>query len=137
MNTSLPALILSARDVRRIEALLATPQGEASTVAAALEAELLRGDVRQPDQLPPDVVTMNSELVCLDEASGNERRLQLVYPEAADAGAGKVSILAPVGAALLGLRTGQSIDWPLPGGRCTRLHVQAVLYQPEAAGLPE
>lgn len=137
MNTSLPALILSARDVRRIEALLATPQGEASPVAAALEAELLRGDVREPGELPADVVTMNSELVCLDETSGNERRLQLVYPDTADAGTGKVSILAPVGAALLGLRVGQSIDWPLPGGRSTRLQVRAVLYQPEAAGLPE
>jgi regulator of nucleoside diphosphate kinase len=106
-------------------------------VAAALEAELLRGDVRRPDQLPPDVVTMNSEVVCLDEGSGAERRISLVYPEAADASAGKVSILAPVGAALLGLCVGQRIHWPLPGGRSAHLTVKAVLYQPEAAGYPE
>jgi regulator of nucleoside diphosphate kinase len=137
MNTTLPALILSVRDVRRLEALLASPRGEASSVAAALEAELLRGDVREPDQLPSDVVTMNSEVVCLDETSGSERRLQLVYPDAAEAGTGKVSILAPVGVALLGLRVGQSIEWPLPGGRSTRLQVKAVLYQPEAAGHQE
>lgn len=137
MNANVPALVLSARDVRRIEALLATPQGEASTVATALQAELLRGDMREPDQLPVDVVTMNSEAVCLDEGSGAERRLSLVYPEAADAFAGKVSILAPVGAALLGLSVGQRIDSPLPGGRSVHLTVKAVLYQPEAAGYPE
>lgn len=135
MSQTMPPLILSLRDVRRIEALLATPRGEASAVADALEAELLRGDVREPADVPADVVTMNSELVCVDEASGAERRLTLVYPEAADAAAGKVSILAPVGAALLGLRVGQSIDWPLPGGRSTRLTVKAVLYQPESSGL--
>jgi regulator of nucleoside diphosphate kinase len=137
MSQTLPPLILSLRDVRRIEALLATPQGEASAVAEALEAELLRGDVREPADMPADVVTMHSEVVCVDEASGAERRLTLVYPEAADGGAGKVSILAPVGAALLGLRVGQSINWPLPGGRSTRLTVKAVLFQPEATGLAE
>lgn len=136
MNAT-PSLILSARDYRRLEALLASPQGEASPVAAALEAELLRGDVREPADLPADLVTMNSEVVCVDGESGAERRLRLVYPDQADVAAGKVSILAPVGAALLGLRVGQSVDWPLPGGRSARLTVTAVPYQPEAAGLAE
>ena len=60
--------------------------------------------------------------------------MTLVYPHDADGTPGKVSILAPVGSALLGLRTGQAIDWPMPGGNSTRLRVLEIRYQPEAAG---
>ena len=65
---------------------------------------------------------------------GHEHELALVYPRDADGSADKVSILAPVGSALLGLRVGDAIDWPMPGGRSARLHVLAIRYQPEAAG---
>ena len=68
------------------------------------------------------------------ELGSHERELALVYPRDADGSAHKVSILAPVGSALLGLRTGDSIDWPMPGGRTARLEVLAIRYQPEAAG---
>ena len=64
---------------------------------------------------------------------GSERELTLVYPRDAEAGADRVSILAPVGSALLGLRVGDSIDWPVPGGNLN-LRVLAICYQPEAAG---
>jgi regulator of nucleoside diphosphate kinase len=57
-----------------------------------------------------------------------------VYPKDADADAGKISVLAPVGSALLGLRVGQSIDWPGNDGRTLKLKVTAIHYQPEAAG---
>jgi regulator of nucleoside diphosphate kinase len=60
--------------------------------------------------------------------------LTLVYPRDADGSAHKVSVLAPVGSALLGLRVGETIDWPMPGGRSARLQVLAIRYQPEAAG---
>lgn len=133
----LPPLIVSSRDCRRIEALLASADVAASPVAARLEQELLRAELREPEAMPADVVSMNSELECVDESSGARHRLRLVYPDQADAAAGKVSVLAPVGAALIGLSCGQSIDWPLPGGRIARLKVEKVIYQPEAAGLPE
>lgn len=133
-DANLPPLILSRHDVGRLEALLSTRAGAASPMAARLEAEIARATVREPRDMPPEVVTMNSTLVCIDDTTGVERRLRLVYPEQADASAGQVSVLAPVGAALLGLSVGQSIDWPLPDGRSTRLRVTAVLDQPEAHG---
>lgn len=134
---SLPDLIVSAHDARRLEALIASRAGAGDEIAEALESELLRADIREPAAMPADVVTMNSTLRCVDETTGAERVLQLVYPDQADAAQGKVSVLAPVGAALLGLRAGDGIDWPLPGGRSTRLRVDEVLRQPEADGLAE
>lgn len=136
MSTA-PRLIMSSRDTRRLEALVASVSARGSATAALLEDEIARADVREPQDVPADVVTMNSEVLCIDEASGAERRLRLVYPEAVGKTEHAVSVLAPVGAALLGLSTGQTIDWPMPGGRTSRLRVSEVLYQPEAAGLPE
>jgi len=77
---------------------------------------------------------MNSSADCVDEASNKHYTLTLVYPKDADADAGRISVLAPVGSALLGLRVGQTIDWPGQGGRTLRLKVTAIHYQPESAG---
>jgi regulator of nucleoside diphosphate kinase len=77
---------------------------------------------------------MNSRVVFEDEQTGERREVTLVYPREADIDAGKISILVPVGSALLGLRVGQSIDWTLPGGQKRRYRVIAVPYQPEAEG---
>lgn len=128
---------MSIRDVRRLEMLLAQGDAQAMGTLDRLEHEIGRADVREPSAIPHDVVTMNSVVACRDASTGETRELRLVYPRDADASRGHVSVLAPVGAALLGLSVGQSIDWPLPGGRSTRLTASAVLYQPEAAGLPE
>lgn len=136
-TTSQPRLILSARDLQRLEELVARPGIAGTSGAELLEMELARADVREPDSIPPDVVTMNSCVSMLDESSDALRTVRVVYPHDAGADETCVSILAPVGAALLGLRVGDAIDWPMPGGRTTRLRVTDVLYQPEAAGLPE
>ncbi len=131
-----PPLLLSRLDAERIEALLEQPQYR-SLNTHALQEELERADIAEPAQMPADIITMNSTArVCLDEAGqgGHEHELTLVYPRDADGSADKVSILAPVGSALLGLRVGDAIDWPMPGGRSARLHVLAIRYQPEAAG---
>ncbi|MCY1496523.1 Regulator of nucleoside diphosphate kinase [compost metagenome] len=85
------------------------------------------------DEVPAGVVTMNSRVHCRDDNSGKEYHLTLVYPEHAGT-EGTVSILAPVGSALLGLSVGQHIDWPAPGGKTLKLTLLAVEYQPEAAG---
>ncbi len=132
-----PPLIMSVRDVRRLEALLAQAGDNPSASALRLEEEIVRADVREPAAIPPDVVTMNSIVECRDESDGDVRVLRLTYPHEADMSLGHVSVLAPVGAALLGLSVGQSIDWPLPGGRATRLTVTKILYQPQSAGLAE
>ena len=84
--------------------------------------------------MPDDVITMNSTARFRDETTGDERELTLVYPRDVDGSADKLSILAPVGSALLGLRVGHRIEWPLPGGRTTALQVLSIRYQPEAAG---
>jgi regulator of nucleoside diphosphate kinase len=124
-----PAIVLSRLDLDRIEALL---EREAPAGHERLRAELDRAEVREPRDMPDDVITMNSTARFVDEAGGDEHEMTLVYPR--DAGApGTVSILAPVGSALLGLRVGQQIDWAGPGGRTLRLRVLAISYQPEAA----
>lgn len=133
--TEPPRLIMSIRDAQRLEALLARPELAGSATARLLEDEIARAEVRDPGDVPPDVVTMNSEVLCVDVDTGVERTLRLVYPDGV-ADSDSVSVFAPIGAALLGLGEGQSIDWPLPGGRTSRLRVEKVLSQPEAGGLP-
>ena len=128
-----PPLLLSRLDCERIESLLEQP-GMRPGDHAALLAELARGDIVEPAQVPGDVITMNSTARFRDETSGDERELTLVYPKDADGSADRLSVLAPVGSALLGLRVGHRIDWPLPGGRTTALRVLSIRYQPEAAG---
>ncbi len=85
------------------------------------------------DEVPAGVVTMNSRVHCREQGSGKDYHLTLVYPKDAG-GEGKVSILAPIGCALLGLSVGEQIDWPAPGGKTLKLELLEVEYQPEAAG---
>ncbi len=132
-ETGRPTLVLSRLDCDRLEALLEQP-AYSGPQYDPLRDELARAEVREPRDMPPDAITMNSTARFRDEATGEERELTLVYPRDADGSPDKVSILAPVGSALLGLRAGQTIDWPLPGGRSTRLQVLGIRYQPEAAG---
>lgn len=134
MSTPRPPITLSTLDLERLEALLEQPAHAAQPGAAGLREELDRADVLPPAQMPADVVTMNSQVSCVDTASGTRHTFTLVYPERADRDAGRVSVLAPVGTALLGLRTGDRIEWPGPGGRTLSLQVDAIDYQPEASG---
>lgn len=99
------------------------------TLAAGgnLAEELSRATVVPKEQMPENVVRMHSRVTYLDESSGERREVELVFPEEADMASGKVSVLAPVGAALLGLVVGQSIDWPFPDGRARRLRVESTL----------
>lgn len=128
-----PPLVLSRIDVQRIEALLDSPVAR-DIDTRGLEAELERAEVVEPADLPADVVSMNSTARVRDLDSGETREVTLVYPRDADGTPGRVSILAPIGSALLGLRVGETIDWPLPGGRMSHLELLAIHYQPEHAG---
>ncbi|MFI8746140.1 nucleoside diphosphate kinase regulator [Pseudomonas sp. NPDC077186] len=127
-----PAITITRLDLQRLERLLDSLE-DFGPGAAALQAELDRAEVVGHDEVPAGVVTMNSRVHCREEGSGKDYHLTLVYPQDAG-GEGTVSILAPIGCALLGLSVGQHIDWPAPGGKLLKLTLLAVEYQPEAAG---
>lgn len=131
--TTAPSIILTRLDVQRLEHLIESLD-ETTPGVQALQAELDRAEeVVGHEDVPAGVVTMNSRVHCREEGSGKDYHLKLVYPD--DAGEeGTVSVLAPVGTALLGLQVGQHIDWPAPGGKTLKLTLLAVEYQPEAAG---
>jgi regulator of nucleoside diphosphate kinase len=132
MNTA-PSLILTRLDVQRLERLIDSLD-DATPGVKELQAELDRADtVLGQDEVPAGVVTMNSKVHCREENSGKDYHLTLVFPDAAG-GENDVSILAPIGSALLGLQVGQHIEWPAPGGKTLKLQLIAVEYQPEAAG---
>jgi regulator of nucleoside diphosphate kinase len=98
-----------------------------------LRRELGRAIVVSSEAMPPDVVTMNSLVRYRDEVEGVTRTVALVYPYA-QGGPGMVSVLSPIGTALLGLSEGQTIDWDFPDGSRRRLRVEEVLHQPERIG---
>ena len=133
MGSKRPEITVSSLDFERIEDLLESGLYRNSPGAESLRMELNRANVVAPHEVPPDLVTMNSKVLFLDEASKAEYGLTLVYPQA-DNPPGAVSILAPVGSALLGLSVGQAISWQVPGGRELSLRVLDVVYQPEANG---
>jgi regulator of nucleoside diphosphate kinase len=126
--------VLSRFDQERLEKLLAKVGTRPDL--DALRAEIDRAEVVEPEQIPPNRVTMNSRVRFVDEESKDEREITLVFPAHADVEENRISVLAPVGSALLGLSVGDTIEWPLPNARSRRLRVVAVTYQPEAAGDP-
>jgi regulator of nucleoside diphosphate kinase len=129
-------IIITSVDHTRLMAILNLPsiqEGKDKRRLAELRAELERAVIVEPGQVPPDVITMNSRVRIRDMKSGKVNEYTLVYPHGADVTQNMISILAPVGTALLGYRTGDIIKWKVPGG--TRiLKVESVVYQPESAG---
>lgn len=98
-----------------------------------LEAELDRAVVVGSREIPLDVVTMNSQVVLEDLDSGEVMTLTLVFPPDADADEGRISVLAPIGTAIIGYRKGDVIEWEVPAGT-RRLKVKDIPYQPESSG---
>jgi len=131
-------IYITTRDMERIQSLLDTTVSSRNREALEnLESELGSAIVVPPEEIPPSVVTMGSRVRFRDEETGQTREVTLVYPRDADPQNNKISILAPVGAALIGLSVGETIDWPMPNGRRKRLRLEAILYQPEAHGEPK
>ncbi|HUQ07489.1 MAG TPA: nucleoside diphosphate kinase regulator [Kofleriaceae bacterium] len=130
VSTHANTIIVTDADLERLQPVL--DQND-SPLAESLDAELRRATIVPQREVPPDVVTMNSELVYEDVESGAKRVVRLVFPKDANATAGRISVLAPIGAALLGLHVGQEIEWRVPAG-VRRIRVAEIRYQPEAAG---
>jgi len=123
-------------DMQRLEQLIESASDKPSRDSRYLEElaeELLTAEVVDPTGIPPDVITMNSKVCLQDLDSGEDLVYTLVFPGDADLESGRISVLAPVGTAMIGYRKGDRITWSVPGG-LKRLKVKKILYQPEAAG---
>lgn len=100
----------------------------------SLREELNRAIVVSPDEIPPDVVTMNSTVRIRDVHSKELNTYTLVYPRDADIAVGKLSVLAPIGTAILGYREGDLVQWNVPSG-LTRFRIEDLVFQPERSGV--
>jgi regulator of nucleoside diphosphate kinase len=120
----LPDIVIRAADEERLAAMATSLLDSKPELAEELLAELARARLADGAALPADTVQMCSTLTY--EVDGRRRRVTLVYPTEADIDAGRVSVLTPIGAALLGLAEGQSIEWTARDGRRQRLTVVAV-----------
>lgn len=130
------AIYITEHDMERLKTLLSAAHkfdGRDSIHLNELEKELNRGKLVSSENIPKDVITMNSKVRIRDMNSGEEEVYSLVFPGVADITRHKISILAPIGTALIGLRVGDTITWNVPGGSRS-LRVEEILYQPEAAG---
>ncbi len=99
----------------------------------ALEAELRHAQIVPAQDIPKDVVTMNSEVVLRDMAAREDLVYTLVFPEEANLDLNRISVLAPIGTAMLGCKKGDAFEWQVPAG-CRKLKIKDILFQPEAAG---
>lgn len=128
-----PKIVIGAPDHARLTALAAAIQDRMPDLADELQAEMERAKVVAPRSVPTDVVRMGS-FVTFESDAAPARRVQLVFPGEADIAAGRVSVLTPIGTALIGLSAGQSIAWTARDGR---RHVLTVLgveqVEPELA----
>ncbi len=130
-NRRKPTIVVSQTDYDRLIALAEGAPEHLADAAEELTAELERAKVKPDKRLPADVVRMGST-VEFRSNDGRERRVTLVYPGEADIAQGKISILTPIGAALIGLAPGQSMSWTARDGKLHELSVLAVVNE-EAA----
>jgi regulator of nucleoside diphosphate kinase len=127
-------IFITTEDRKRLEAILRLPTEDRDREDVRdLVFDLQRATVVAAADIPPDVITMNSRARLHDLDQNETLDYTLVYPQDADFSLGRISVVAPIGAALLGYRVGDEIQWAVPGGT-RRLRVDEVLYQPEAAG---
>ena len=124
-------IMITAVDFDRLNELVQSPRYRAATTG--LRDELVNGIVVASPDVPKRIVAMRSRVRVHDVQADESQTYTLVYPEEADIGQGKVSILAPLATALLGARAGQVVEFDAPAGP-QRLRVEKILYQPEAAG---
>ena len=131
-----PKIFVTTKDVEKLRRLIRQAYHSdyrGSDYLKKLAEEIEKASVVQPDQIPSDVITLNSTARLIDQKTDEEMLYTLVFPEEADIAQGKISILAPIGTAMLGYKVGDTFDWDTPGGKRT-IRVKEILYQPEASG---
>lgn len=122
-------ILITEKDFLRIKNILSYCDNED---LENLELELDRANIISDNEVPIDLVTMNSQVRFLNLFNNKEMTVSIVYPNDADFKEGRISVLASLGSALLGLRVGQEINWMFPDGNTRRLRILEVIYQPEA-----
>jgi regulator of nucleoside diphosphate kinase len=125
-NHTKPNIVLSAEDYERLSVLAHAARTRMPDLAEELAGEIARARVLAKGRHPQHIVCMNSQVDFRDDTTGKVQRVTLVYPEEADISQRKVSVLTPVGTALIGLRAGQSINWETPAGEMRQLTVLLV-----------
>lgn len=133
MTIQQPDIKMTETDLSRIEKLLAA-MPKTSPARLALETELDRADVMASSEIPDDVVTMNSTVRFAINATGADFTLTLVYPKDMLDNGETISIFAPAGSAMLGLRVGDEISWPGADGLTLKVKIDDITYQPERTG---
>ena len=126
-------IYVTSQDRQRLQFVQVMTEAKDRQDLVALVDELTLAIVVPPSEVPADVINMNSRVRLVDLDSDRTFEYTVVYPNDANPSEGKVSVVAPIGAAMLGYRQGDEFEWDMPNGR-RRFRVDAVLYQPEAAG---
>lgn len=132
------SLLITADDLDRLRAMIERAKlrdPRSSARMEALEGELSAARVVASSEVPADVVTLHSQVRLRDLDSGEEMVFTLVLPDEADVDRSRLSVLAPIGTAVLGYRAGDTFYWQVPDG-LRHLRLLEVLYQPEASGQP-
>lgn len=127
-------IVITAADYAELHDLISSARNGSARAQAELRVladELKRAEIVDSNQIPPDVITMNSRVLLHDLNTGERMELTLVLPAAADSNEKKISVLAPLGTAMLGCRVGDEFKWQVPSG-FRRLKVTRVYFQPEA-----
>lgn len=130
------SIYITDNDMKKLRGLVNSSRksrNENDKYLQELEGELNRAKVVTPQEIPSNVVTMNSEVHLRDLNTKEETIYRIVYPNQADADKGYISILAPIGTALLGYSVGDIIEWKIPAG-IAKWQIIKIIYQPEAAG---
>lgn len=128
-----PSIVITEDDSDRLYQLAMANEAHMPDVAAFLQDELARARVVAPRRVPPTTVTMNSLFHFRDDDTAKERRITLVYPSDADIDRNRVSVMSPIGAALIGLSEGQTMSWSV-GPTRRKISITRMVYQPEAEG---
>jgi len=129
-------IYITDNDMKRLKELIMVAREfgeEDEKYLRELEGELAKSKIVKSQDIPNNVITMNSKVRLQDINTQEENIYRLVFPDNADLSQGKISILAPIGTALLGYKVGDVFEWEVPAG-IVKLKVEEILYQPEAAG---
>lgn len=131
-----PTIYITSKDKEKLWEVIQTAKHtnyRGSPYLKMLTDEIAKAQVVDPQEVPPNVITLNSMVKLIDKETNDEMIYTLVFPEEANVSEGKISVLAPIGTAMLGYKEGDTFEWDTPGGKRS-IYVKKILFQPEASG---